>query len=247
MYASHGDLGHAIKSSQPPILEIPIIPVVDRRLHPSNLSRTSILRTNEPGRGSVDSDHRSTIIIVPTPVVTQTRIPVGQAHRTMTDDGSADVVHHIGITAPPTSFIADKPSPSRVRTTVTTSVSGRYQQPQVSTVSPPDLASRERVYVRQERAKSNIIPSMTSELIDAPLSSSQQTLLKDADYDASLRRPVQVSLKCDSYCRRHCSWSGLDHHIDRGDRIGLSTSPTNENLQPFASSRFSAYLSSRPN
>lgn len=199
MYASNGDLGHAIKFSQPPILEIPVIPVVERRPHSSNLSRTSILRTNEPGRQSIDSSQHSTMIIVPTPVVTQTRIPIGRAHRTMTDDGSADVVHHIGITSPPAAFVADKTSPSRIRTTMSTSVTERYEEPHIVTVPPSDFKDRERVYVRQERAKSNIIPPMTDELIDGALSTSQQTLLKDADYDASLRRPVQVRPKFDSY------------------------------------------------
>ena len=90
MYTSESDFSNIIKSSQPPIYEIPVTSVVDRYARPSNLARTSILRTNELDTHAMDSDHRHKTLVVPVPVVVPTRVPIGRARRTLTDDGSDD-------------------------------------------------------------------------------------------------------------------------------------------------------------
>jgi len=190
MYTSDADFAHALKSSQP-IIEIP---PTDRQHRPSNLSRTRIIRTNEPGTQSFDDDQRSRLIVVQPPIV-QTKIPMGHARRTLTDDGSADVVHHISVVSPPTAISIIKRSPTQIRSTVTTSTTDQYESPQVITVAPPDFVDRSQVFIKKQRIKSEITPPHTDGLIDAPLSTSQQTLIKDADYDPSLRRPVQVKKK----------------------------------------------------
>jgi hypothetical protein len=181
MYTSEADFSHVIKSSQPPIIEIP---------HPSNLTRSRILRTNEPGTQLTTDDHLYESIVVPSPVVQRKEILMGRARRTLTDDGSADVVHHIGIVSPPLSYsIVKRPSPQ----TKTTSTTDQFEPPHVSTVAPPDFVDRTAVYIRHERAHRDIIQPSSDDLVDGPLSTSHQVLFKDDDYEPSLRRPVQVN------------------------------------------------------
>ena len=167
------DLTHAIKSSQPPIIELP-----DRRNRLSDLTRTSILRTNQ-----LDDSRR---ITVPPPAVHTKDIYTSRARRTLTDDGSTDVVHHISIASPPVSFSIVK------RPTVTTSTTDQLQQPQVSTIDPPDFVDRSQILIRQRRLKSDIAQPSSDDLIDGAVSSSQPILIKD-DHDPRLRRPVQVN------------------------------------------------------
>ena len=192
MYTSESDFSNIIKSSQPPIYEIPVTSVVDRYARPSNLARTSILRTNELDAHAMDSDHRHKTLVVPVPVVVPTRVPIGRARRTLTDDGSDDVVHHIGLLSPPPSFAMAPQHSSHVRATVSTSTTDYYELPRITPVPPPDFPDRNRTYVRQARAHSNTVLSNHDELIDAPLTASHQTLVKDKDYEPSLHRPVQV-------------------------------------------------------
>ena len=187
MYTSESDFSNIIKSSQPPIYEIPVTSVVDRYARPSNLARTAILRTNE-----METDHRQKTLVVPVPVVVPTRVPIGRARRTLTDDGSDDVVHHIGLVSPPPSFAMAPQHSSHVRATVSTSTTDYYELPRITPVAPPDFPDRNRTYIRQARAHSNTVPSNHDELIDAPLAASRQTLVKDKDYEPSLHRPVQV-------------------------------------------------------
>src|SRR5579862_6003044 len=107
MYTSDTDFTNVIKSSQPPIIESPL---GDHQHRPSHLTRTRIIRTNEPGTQSFDDDQRSRVMFVQPPVV-QTKVVMGHARRTLTDDGSADVVHHISIVSPPPSIsIVKRPS-----------------------------------------------------------------------------------------------------------------------------------------
>lgn len=111
---------------------------------------------------------------------------MGRARRTLTDDGSADVVHHVGIISPPPAIsIIKRPSPP-VQTI------DRYQIPQVSTIDPPDFVDRNQIFIRKKRLQSNIIQPDTDNLIDAPLSTTQQTLIQDIDYEPRLRQPIQV-------------------------------------------------------
>jgi hypothetical protein len=185
MYASDTDFTHVIKATQPAIIELPL---VDRQQRPSNLTRTRILRTNETGTQSYDND----LIIVRPPVVQTKEIVMGHARRTLTDDGSADVVHHIGIVSPPPSYSIVKRPSAQTRPTTTTSTTDQHQIRRISTVSPPDFPIRSQVYTRQERIPSSVVQILPDELVDGALSTSQQVLIKDEDYDPSLRRPVQV-------------------------------------------------------
>jgi hypothetical protein len=181
MYTSDTDFSNVIKSSQPPIIEIPVI---DYQHRPSNLSRSRILRTNEPSTQTIDND----LIIVRPPQTKE--VVIGRARRTLTDDGSADVVHHIGIVSPPPSYSIVKRPATKIRTTMTTSTSDQHEVPRITIISPPDFPNRS--HARQERISSSTVKIHSDDLIDAPLSASQQILIKDEDYDASLRRPVQV-------------------------------------------------------
>ncbi len=169
-YTNELDLSHVIKLSQPPVIEPP-----PHRL--SDLTRTSILRINE-------SDRNRPIVVHP-PTVHTRDVIMGRARRTLTDDGSADVVHHVGIISPPTSFSIVK------RPTVTTSTTDQYELPQISTIAPPDFADRSQILIRQRRIQSNIAQPSSDDLIDSALSTTQPILIKD-DHDPRLRRPVQV-------------------------------------------------------
>ncbi len=186
MHTSEPDFTHVIKSTQPPIIERP---------HPSNLTRTSILRTNESGIRSFEDDRPSKVYVVPQPVVQTKEVTVGRARRTLTDDGSADVVHHIGIISPPASYSIVKRPSTQIRTTVTTSTTDQYEYPRVTTTAPPDFLDRSEVYVQPQRIESNIAQARSDRLVDGVLSSTQQTLIQDDDYDSRLRRPVQVKKK----------------------------------------------------
>jgi len=189
MYTSEMDFTNVIKSTQPPIIEIPLN---DRQHRPSNLTRARILRTNEPGIQSFDDHQRNDVIVVRPPMVQTKEVLMGRARRTLTDDGSADVVHHIGIVSPPPSISIVKRPSTQIRATITTSTTDQYELPQVSIVAPPDFVERSPVQIRQQRIQSNIIQPHSDDLIDGPLSSTQQILIKDDDYDPSLRRPIQV-------------------------------------------------------
>jgi len=190
MYTSDTDFTHVIKSSQPPIIELPL---TDRQHRPSNLTRTRIIRTNEPGTQSFDDDQRSRVIVVRPPIVQTNEVVMGHARRTLTDDGSADVVHHISIVSPPPSISIVKRPSTQIRST--TSTTDQYESPQVITVAPPDFVDRSQVFIQKQRIKADITPPHSDGLIDRVLSTSQQTLIKDDDYDPSLRRPVQVKKK----------------------------------------------------
>ena len=186
MYTSETNFTNVIKSSQPPIIEPPS---GDRR---SNLSRSPIRRTNDTSTQSFDHGQRSNMLLVQSPTVQTRDVIVSRARRTLTDDGSADVVHHIGIVAPPASYsIVERPLP-QIRTAITTSTTDQYQLPQVTTIDPPDFVDRSQIPIRKHRIPSNIAQPSSDDLIDGALSTSQQILIKDDDYDSRLRRPVQI-------------------------------------------------------
>ena len=186
MYTSEIDSFNAIKATQPPIIEIPFN---DRQ---SNLTRTPIRRTNDSGIQSFDNDQRRNDIVVQRPIVQTRDVVISRARRTITDDGSADVVHHVGIISPPLSYsIVQRPS-TQIRTTITTSTTDQYELPQVTTVSPPDFIDRNQILIRQQRIQSNIAQPSSDDLVDGALTTTQPSLIKDDDYDRSLRRPVQV-------------------------------------------------------
>jgi hypothetical protein len=127
--------------------------------------------------------------------VVQTKdVVMGRARRTLTDDGSGDVVHHIGSVSPPPISIVKRPA-TRIRTTITTSTTDQYELPQVTTVPPPDFDDRSQVFIRQQRIQSKIAQPDSDGLQDSPLTATQQTLIKDDDYDRSLHRPIQVKKK----------------------------------------------------
>ena len=154
----------------------------------SNLTRTSILRINEPGTSPIRQQSRKDDLIVPSPVVNRIKVPMSRARRTLADEGNSDVVHHVGIISPPPAYVADKiPSPTRVRTTLSTAYS--------ETIKSPDSVNPQKIVIRKSRAKSNIISPVDGDLIDAPLAASHQTLIKDDhQIDPKLRQPVKVSL-----------------------------------------------------
>ena len=176
-YVSDIDSFNALKATQPPIIESPL------RFRQSQLDRTRIVHTN-------DYDPQRSDIIVPRPVVQTREIPVGRARRTLTDDGSADVIHHVGIISPPLSYSIVAPTPKR--TTISTSTRNQYETPQVTTISPPDFVDRNQTLIRQQRIHPHIAQPTSNELVDSPLTTTQQVLIKDSDHDPNLRRPVQI-------------------------------------------------------
>lgn len=192
MYTSDSDFARAIRSSQPPIIEPPS---ADRQHRLSNLSRTSIVRTNELGAPSFDSDQRRNMFVVRPPMVQTKEIVLGRARRTLTDDGSADVVHHIGIVSPPPAYLMDQQPSPHMRTTISTSTSNQFEYPQVITIPPPDFADRQDIVVRKRRLNSHPAQPSTDDQLDTALTTTQPILIKDDDYDPSLRIPVQVKQK----------------------------------------------------
>ncbi|CAF1029712.1 unnamed protein product, partial [Adineta ricciae] len=191
MYTSDADMGSVLKSSQPPIIELPINAIADRVYRPSNLTQARVVRTNEQGVSIYADGSNNDVIVVRPPIVRTTDVVMGRAHRTLTDDGNTDVVHHIGIASPPTSFSLVKRPTTQIHMS-TTSTSDQYETPRVITVAPPDFPQRIQTHIRTERADDNVVQPHTSELIDGPLTSSQQVLYQNGEYDPSLRRPVQI-------------------------------------------------------
>ncbi|UJR36709.1 hypothetical protein I4U23_029426 [Adineta vaga] len=192
MYTSDIEIGNALKSSQPPIIELPINAIVDRPYRPSNLTQARILRTNEQGVDQFADDSHNDIIIVRPPVVVQTReVPVDRARRILADDGNTDVVHHIGTTAPPTLFSIIKRPPTQIHMT-TTSTTDQYEKPRLTTIAPPDFPERLQSHIRTERIDNSTIQPYRDDLIDGALTSSRQVLFQNGEYDPSLRRPVQI-------------------------------------------------------
>ncbi|CAM2717941.1 unnamed protein product [Rotaria socialis] len=188
MYASDTDFSSVVRSTQPPIIEAPLIPVVDRGDRTLNLTRTSILRTNEPGAQTIANDPRNELIIVRPPVVQTKKIRTGRARRIVTDDGSADVVHHVGIVSPPPSYSALEPvSAPRVPIKIE-----RYDTAHITTMAPPDFVDRTEIYIRKERAHSNIVQPTPDGLVDRALATSQQVLFRNADYNTSLQIATQI-------------------------------------------------------
>ena len=118
MYTSDVDLSsNVLKTSHPPI-------AADRHHLPLNLSRTRMVRPDEP-------------------LAVQTNeILMGRARRTVTDDGCADVVHHVGLASPPTIYANVKQPSSQTRITITATVNDDLEIPYVTTVEPPDFVDR---------------------------------------------------------------------------------------------------------
>ncbi|CAF4948813.1 unnamed protein product, partial [Rotaria socialis] len=80
------------------------------------------------------------------PVVQTKKIRTGRARRIVTDDGSADVVHHVGIVSPPPSYSALEPvSAPRVPIKIE-----RYDTAHITTMAPPDFVDRTEIYIRKE-------------------------------------------------------------------------------------------------
>ncbi|CAF0807335.1 unnamed protein product [Rotaria sp. Silwood1] len=198
MYTSDINFSTAVKYSQPPIIEVAKTPVVDRQHRPSNLTSTSILHINGSGIQSIDNDSRNELIVIRPPVVQRQKIRTGRARRTLTDDGSADVVHHVGIISPPPSYTTVKQRPVPKPTTITTKTTEQYETPHVLTVPPPDFVERTHVYIRKDRAHSNIVEPPSDGLIERALTTSQQILFKDVDYEPNLQKATQVITPADT-------------------------------------------------
>ncbi|CAF1311454.1 unnamed protein product, partial [Adineta steineri] len=198
MFTSDADMSNVLKSVQPPIIELPINAIGDRQRRPIDLTRSPVLRTNESGTQSFDDDQRNDYIVVRPPVVQTSNVVMGRARRTLTDDGNADVVHHIGIIAPPTTFSIIKQPTTQLRATSTTSTTDHYELPRIITVSPPDFSNRTQTRIHQEHIQSTVIQPYTDDLIDGALTSSQQILHKDENYDPSIRRSVQIITSIES-------------------------------------------------
>ena len=192
MYTSDVDFRSAAKSSQPPIIEVPIIPIVDREQRPLNLSRTSILRTNEPPTKSVDDDDSNRLFIVPQPNVRVQKVTKGRARRTLTDDGSTDVVHHISIVSPPPSYTAVKRITTPIPTTVRTSRTDEFEVPCAELIPPPDFIDRTHIRVPKGRARVHTVQPLSNVLTDRVLSTTQPTITKDDDYGRSPSKPAKV-------------------------------------------------------
>lgn len=227
MYTAEGEFSRAVRYSQPPIIEPPS---TDRQQRLSNLSRTSIVRTNDLGTPSFDNDQRRNMFVVRPPVVQTKEVIVGRARRTLTDDGSADVVHHIGIVSPPLpSYSMEKQPSTHKRTTITTSTTDRYDLPHVITVPPPDFADREETVIRKRRLHSRPTQPSSDELIDTAVTATQPILIKDDDYDPSLRIPVQVKKKNIRERKDRSSIVIVDYHYN-GSRNHHISSSSSENL-----------------
>lgn len=173
-------------------VEMPTIPVVASQ---RNLSRTPIVRINEPAPSVVRNEIPQPSLIVQKPAVKVSNISTKRARQTFADDGSSEVSHRVDIIAPPDMFLGSKSeSPGRLRTTITTSRTETINKPTIPIASATESINSQPVVIKKERAKSNITPSSQDSLVDGPLTSSQQTLFQDEhDMNPNLKTPVQVN------------------------------------------------------
>jgi hypothetical protein len=90
--------------------------------------------------------------IVQPPIVVQTKeIIMGRARRTLTDDGSCDIVHHVGISSPPIIYSDLERSLSQTRLKLTGTIHDQYDMSHLTTFHPPDFIDRQQMRLRQER------------------------------------------------------------------------------------------------
>ncbi|CAF4723337.1 unnamed protein product, partial [Rotaria magnacalcarata] len=70
---------------------------------------------------------------------------MGRARRTIIDDGSTDVVQHVGIISPPQIYSIFIPPTSQTNTTLTSKVNNLYEVPTLTTVDPPDFVDTKKI------------------------------------------------------------------------------------------------------
>lgn len=112
--------------------------------------------------------HQDFLIVSPSNILQTKEIIMGRARRTVIDDGSLDVVNHVGVISPPPVFSIAIPSTSK--TTCTTSQStviNRYEIPNITTVDPPDFIDRKKTTTSIEQdPRDTVTDRFVSRLIE---------------------------------------------------------------------------------
>ena len=100
----------------------------------------------------IKKSSRKDFHIVSSPIVVQTKeIIMGRARRTLTEDGSCDIVHHVGISSPPIIYSDLERSLSQTRLKLTGTIHDQYDMSHLTTIHPPDVIDQQQMRLRQER------------------------------------------------------------------------------------------------
>ncbi|CAF4404984.1 unnamed protein product [Rotaria socialis] len=126
---------------------------------------TNVIKSTHPP--IIDFDRPSPLrhdflVVSPSNIIQTKEIIMGRARRTIIDDGSTDVVQHVGIIAPPQIY--------SILTSSASKVNNLNEVPILTTVDPPDFADRKKRPRQQDQSDG---------LIDSVLQTSQQAISSD--------------------------------------------------------------------
>jgi hypothetical protein len=122
---------------------------------------------------------RKDFVIVSPPIVVHTKdIIMGRARRAVVNDGSGEIVQHVGVSSPPTVYSNPQRSSSQPRFDLTRSLYDQYAIPHVTTVYPPDFVDRQQLHIRQELDPSD-------DFIHSVLRASQQVIILNKNLSKS--------------------------------------------------------------
>ncbi|CAM4799470.1 unnamed protein product [Rotaria magnacalcarata] len=131
---------------------------------------TNVIKSTHPP--IIDCDRPSPLrhdflVVSPSNIIQTKEIIMGRARRTIIDDGSTDVVQHVGIISPPQIYSILIPPTSQTNTTLTSKVNNLYEVPTLTTVDPPDFVDTKKIRRQQDQSDG---------LIDSVLQTSQQVI-----------------------------------------------------------------------
>jgi hypothetical protein len=103
----------------------------------------------DSNRHIIKSFHRprthNNFLMVSPPIIVQTKeIIMGRARRTLTNDGSSDVIHHISGVSPPPIYSVNKRSSSQARIRFTATINEPYDSSYITAIDPLDFVDRNR-------------------------------------------------------------------------------------------------------
>ncbi|CAF1094059.1 unnamed protein product [Rotaria sordida] len=138
--------------------------IVTSSIHNSEIDLSNnLIKYSHPPIINIHHQSQSHDFITTTPsnVVQTKEIIMGRARRTLIDDGSNEIIHHVGIISPPPIYSILIPSTSQINTTIY----DQHEIPHITTVDPPDFIDQKQIYIRQEQDYSDKIIDTSRQVI----------------------------------------------------------------------------------
>ncbi|CAF3554936.1 unnamed protein product [Rotaria sp. Silwood1] len=98
--------------------------------------------------------HHDFLTVSPSNIVQTKEIIMGRARRLLIDDGTDEIIQHVGVISPPPIYSIFIPSSSSAAAqrnlALTTMINNQHEIPHITTIDPPDFIDRKQFHIRQE-------------------------------------------------------------------------------------------------